>query len=240
MRPTTFITFLLTLTIVKAKATILWSDLNSGDLIFLDPKPTKGSDFDDAILSTGLATIKWMEEDDRYPPSITNEIASHVGIVWKDEQDSSISIVQALPGQGVILKAKDDFVNSIPFNSTTIYLGLPNSYVLQDIQEDAASIAYDQIGLPYADGFEKPPNSFYCSSLINYAFQLAAKERSTTNNLEDILAPSDFVLLFSPEEYWEEYYENLGMSVPVNVTGNNPTLVLHSYGLEFQVFDGFY
>lgn len=43
-----------------------------------------------------------------------------------------------------------------------------------------------------------------------------------------------FTLLFEPAAFWRRYYQQLEMPLPVNVTGSNPTLLLHSPALRYE------
>ena len=42
-----------------------------------------------------------------------------------------------------------------------------------------------------------------------------------------------FTLLFVPQAYWKRYYAAMNATLPVNVTGSNPTLLLHSGPVHF-------
>ena len=51
-----------------------------------------------------------------------------------------------------------------------------------------------------------------------------------------VLGPADFKLIFVPLPYWKAYYAALGLELPTNTTGSNPTLQLHSPRLTFAPF----
>lgn len=92
-----------------------------------------------------------------------------------------------------------------------------------------------QLGKPYAHDFEPPPSEFYCSSLVIWSYTTAASGHRV------FLPPTlpDFTLLFEPLAFWKQYYKGMGLRLPVNVTGSNPTLLLHSPALSFEeVGDG--
>ena len=84
----------------------------------------------------------------------------------------------------------------------------------------AVEIALAQVGKPYALDFAPPPNQFYCSSLVRYAYQQASGR-------EHVFLHEAFNLIFDPLVYWQDYYTGMGLKLPVNVTGSNPTLLLH-------------
>ena len=84
----------------------------------------------------------------------------------------------------------------------------------------AVAVAAAQVGKPYATLFEPPSSgSFYCSSLVVYAFRAAlARHR--------VFVDERFVLIFKPRSFWASYYSPTPL--PVNASGSNPTLLLHS------------
>jgi hypothetical protein len=200
--------------------------IETGDMIFVRPDLSPFSAFDDAILATGAATIEWMRESGDYP-HLTTEVASHVAIAWRDHHhNGELSFVQALPGYGVILTSSDDFFHSSLPETTTYYHAQAIDPEVRKRRSAAASAALTQVGKPYADNFEAPPDYFYCSSLVDWSYQVAL-------NTTEVLCPSDFVLLFFPQLYWQQYYASIHQELPVNTTGSNPTLLLHSEKMTF-------
>ena len=106
----------------------------------------------------------------------------------------------------------------------------------------------------------EPPSSgaYYCSSLVEWSYEQAlARGRRQKQKLKQklkaqahwrtatpiasggggVLCPGNFTLLFVPLPYWQAYYATLGLDLPVNVTGSNPTLLLHSPRLTFASCD---
>jgi hypothetical protein len=201
-------------------------NIKTGDLIHIAPKPSRYSELDDAILLTGKATVHWLRQNGQ--PDVTNEVASHVAIAWRDSSNSSdLYFVQALPGQGVILTSEVDFFHSFP-SSTTVYV----STVVTDTttRQRAAEVALAEVGKPYADDFQSPPEAFYCSSLVDWAYSSAMR-------VEAFLVDPSFTLLFVPEQWWQAYYDEMGEALPANTTGSNPTLTLHSAKATFHVYE---
>jgi hypothetical protein len=225
------------LSVIYSSISISLESLESGDLVFIRPhfQKSKYNAFDDAILVTGVATVRWMKTNGY--PLIGDEIASHVAMAWRDAGEGGdriqhLSFIQALPDLGVILTPADEFIYSVPLNSTLYAATVVDPYVRRR-SEQAAQVALSQVGKPYASNFESPPTAFYCSSLIDWAYASVADNSGNG----EVLCPKDFVLIFAPEKYWTDYYENLEppQSLPQNITGSNPTLLLHSKKLFFSV-----
>ena len=102
-------------------------------------------------------------------------------------------------------------------------------------RESAALIAAGCEGLPYSTDFAPPSASaaFYCSSLVEWAYQQASGR-------PDALFPgrtTPFKLLFEPRGYWRQYYAKMGVVLPRNATGSNPTELLHSPMLRFTAYE---
>lgn len=88
-------------------------------------------------------------------------------------------------------------------------------------------MAWVQVGKAYASSFEPPSSGkFYCSSLVEYAYQTVTKQSG-------VFVKDRFTLLFVPLAYWTRYYAAMNQTLPLNVTGSNPTLLLHSGPVAF-------
>ena len=204
--------------------------IETGDLIFIQPDPNKYSELDDAILATGRATISWMRNNGYN--NVTNEVSSHVAIGWRDiNNNNELSFIQALPNSGVIKTSEEDFFHSSNPSTTTYYHASISNINMKQYKQKAADIALKQVGKPYADDFQAPPEYFYCSSLVDWAYQQASGR-------DEVFAPSNFTLIFVPEQWWTDYYASMTppQILPQNVTGSNPTLVLHSPELSFKEY----
>lgn len=199
------------------------SGISTGDLVFVSPPYDITSAFDDAIMASGEATVRWMRQNGT--PNATHEVVSHVALASRNAA-GELSFVQALPPQ-VVLTPEADFWHMIGPN-TTLYHATAVDSAVRAAGPAAAELAISQVGKPYANDFEPPPDEFYCSSLVEWAYSQALTSTS-------VFAPDNFVLIFVPELYWENYYEAMGLELPVNTTGSNPTLLLHSSKLAFSV-----
>ena len=81
----------------------------------------------------------------------------------------------------------------------------------------------------YASDFSPPPTGFYCSSLVTYAYR-----RALGRPHDNVFLDRPFPLIFVPLAFWESWYKALvpPQHVPVNVTGSNPTELLHSPAVD--------
>lgn len=194
--------------------------IQTGDLVFVPGVLNGRSEYENAISATGNATVAWMQHHGY--PSVTNELSFHVALAWRNHSTSDLFFVEAI-GLGVMLTSAKDFFHG----RDSLYHAVLVDSALSLARADAVHIAMEQLGKPYASNFEKPPLSFYCSSLVDWAFQQAA-------GVTEAFAPADFLLIFDPVDYWKDYYAKMGLTLPVNVTGSNPTLLLHSPKLKFD------
>ena len=197
--------------------------LETGDLIFVQPPLDTGSPLDDAILATGAATIQWL----RYHGAVvdSNETAVHVAVALRDPDSGELSFVEAVP-PAVQTTPADVFFRAWPERTRFYHGGFRNATIRQR-QPAAAQLASKQMGRPYANNFGPPPNQFYCSSLVDWAY------RQVTGD-EHVLIDDPFTLIFVPHEFWKQYYADMNSTLPANVTGSNPTLLLHSPHLQYS------
>ena len=206
--------------------------LETGDLVFVNPPPTR-TPFGSAILKTGEATIGWMIRNG-YEVN-TNETAIHVAIAKRGENADSLSFVQAVPGEGVVITPAAEFFDEN--QGATLYAAkVVGAHIMTRVA--AVREAESQVGKPYANDFapvspaeSSPSQGFYCSSLVDWSYARAYHSARL-----DAFIDKRFTLLFVPIEYWKQYYRSIGMPLPVNVSGTNPTLLLHSPRVSFRRF----
>lgn len=110
--------------------------------------------------------------------------------------------------------------------------------VLQPTQVYAAAVraARSVVGSSYASEFEPPSaGKYYCSSLVEWAFARALAEAGQPSSMNSLFTQNvTFRMLFVPMQFWKKYYASVNLSVPVNATGSNPTLLLHSPAVTFS------
>lgn len=198
--------------------------LQSGDLIFLRPPVDESSNLSRAILATGEATLSWLRARGS-SPNVTAQTASHVALAWHN--GTALNFVQALPPAVVVTPAAEFWHSAPP--GTRFFRAWAVDPALRALGATAAQLAASLVGAPYAEDFGPPSTGrFYCSSLAEYAFELATRQAS------EVLVPADFELLWSPPSFWRRYFAHRGRAVPENVTGSNPTLLLQSVALRFE------
>lgn len=204
---------------VSTSSVLLQEQWRTGDLIFIEPPFDPKQPYDNAIKSTGVATIDWMRKNGIAVPETATQTVTHVALAWVD-QDDNVSFVEAIPPAVTVTPAAAFFARYPP--GVTFYHGVTEFNTTSFVGEVAVMVAKLQKGKPYATLFE-PPNSgqFYCSSLVQFAYETAVKQTH-------LFIPIDFPLMFVPLKFWEDYYMERHEKIPTNMTGSNPTLLLHS------------
>ena len=192
----------------------------NGDLIFVKPPLTSTSPLDRAILATGTATLNWLRTHN-YNVNPNNEISLHVALSYVAVNHSRY-FIQAIPPQ-VVITPEIDFYHMIGPNTQLFHgaLSFNNS-----VRAAAIKKALLQVGKPYANDFQAPSKEFYCSSLIEYSYFPAH------SFIKEI-----FKLIFVPTSFWKKYYRERNISLPINVTGSNPTLLMYSPFVNLSLID---
>ncbi len=80
-----------------------------------------------------------------------------------------------------------------------------------DYAEKVKSQAEKYLGLPYNHGFYPESEGFYCSQYIAKILPVFETVPMKFNDEKNEIS-----------EYWKEYYEKLGLEVPLNMPGTNP------------------
>jgi hypothetical protein len=212
------------LAFVAAAASVPEYSLQTGDLLFVQPPLDATLPLDSAILATGAATIAWLRSQG--VPVASNETVVHVALVYRDTQSDRVTLVEATPPVVTQTPARSFFESWT--NASTFFLGRLKDPDVRAHGAEAVGAALQQLGKPYADDFGTPPQEFYCSSLVTWAYGKA------TGKDVNVFVDQPFTLIFEPLEFWEQYYSAMNMTLPLNVTGSNPTLLLHSPRVEFS------
>ena len=163
--------------------------LQSGDLLFLN---NNRSNMEKAIsASTGEYT--------------------HVALVERDSADN-VWVIEASPKYGVQRIPYNQFERE---NNLGFFGGNIDIYRLSVPFDTAVVIvrAKKLVGKPYDNAFLPDNDAYYCSELIQGAFDgiFPSKPmnwRDADGNLPD---------------YWKKHFEKLGVAVPEGVLGTNPT-----------------
>ena len=163
--------------------------LQSGDLLFLN---NNRSDMEKAITAS------------------TGEY-SHVALVERDSADD-VWVIEASPKKGVQCIPYSQFEREhlLRFNPGTIDI-----YRLTAPFDTAAVIARAKnlVGKAYDDTFLPDNDAYYCSELIQVAFDGIFPSKPMNWRDADGNLP----------EYWIKHFEKLGVPVPEGVPGTNPT-----------------
>ena len=131
---------------------------------------------------------------------------SHVALVERDS--AGLWLIEATPEDGVLRRPFNDYEREFLVKAFHIYrLTIPF--------DTAAVIARAKslVGKPYDDAFLPDNDAYYCSELIQVAFDglfesMPMNWRDADGNLP---------------EYWTKHFEKLNMPVPEGVMGTNPT-----------------
>lgn len=198
------------------------ANIKTGDLLFVRPPLDDQIGLDAGILDTGNATIWWLRE---HGVSVTSNITvTHVAIALRDEL-GQLQIVQAVPPV-VTLTPGEFFFSNI--TGVEYFHGTITDPTVRAAGSNAVTVAMKQLGRPYANAFQQPSSGeFYCSSLVEYAYQQALARN------DPVFTQDTFHLLFVPKTFWRKYYAAMNVTMPVNETGSNPTLLLHSNIVNF-------
>ena len=203
------------------------SSLSTGDLIFVRPH-FDASPVDRAILDVGAATIRWLRAHGAQVHG--NETSVHVALAWRNESAGGLlSFVEAVP-PAVRLTRAEDFWRGWP--AATFYRAQLKDPAVRWAGPAAARMALSKLGTPYSDAFAPPPKEFYCSSLVEWAYQQAVRA-------PHVFVDEPFPLIFVPRPFWVRYYASLNLTLPpANTTGSNPTLLLHSPHVAYARLPG--
>jgi hypothetical protein len=226
--------------------------LRHGELLFVSPRLDPAFPFDAAILQTGEATIAWLHQHGvvgiHLPVAMANVTATHVALAWRGGNATSalpfstiggqphgdLHFIEALPQVGVVVTPAAAFFaangGAPGAGGTSYWRGAVGDGRQQQQQPSrlaarAAEAAWSQRGKPYAADFEPPSSGrFYCSSLAVWAYRAAAAKP------DGVLLPEglNYTMIFEPLTFWEAYYRRLNLSLPVNDSGSNPTLLMHA------------
>mmetsp|Transcript_12128 Transcript_12128/g.22877 ORF Transcript_12128/g.22877 Transcript_12128/m.22877 type:complete len:225 (+) Transcript_12128:64-738(+) len=195
-------------------------NLRAGDLLFVH-RPTNVSDpLSRAIEATGLATVRWLEAHGRHV--LHKDTAAHVAMVV-----NATTIVQA--ASDVELISVENWWSSYAAAATVFVGALPSAG--EAARGRAVQWALGKVGEPYAENFQPPTlgrESFYCSSLVDYAYRFAFQRQLVFTDIE-------FPLQWEPRDFWERYYRGLNQTIP-QYNGSNPTLLLQSAAVTYSKF----
>ena len=131
---------------------------------------------------------------------------SHVALVERDS--TGTWIIEATPKNGV---QRISFYNF----KRRLFMDFFNVYRITAPFDTAAVIARAKslIGKPYDNAFLPDNDAYYCSELIQAAFDDLFESKPMNWRDKEGNLP----------EYWKKHFKELGMSIPEGVLGTNPT-----------------
>ncbi len=157
--------------------------------------------------------------------AVSSEPIYHVTMIVESHPDN-ITIIQALPGKGVFISNHKNIcdVESI-FNIIEVSRVDVDKYIAYK----AVEIAKQHIGESYNDIFSpdsinsKGEHSFYCSQLIQYAYNGASEHEIFPSHPMGFPNQDGIV-----STYWMQYFESLNTEVPVGMNGSHPGIMYES------------
>lgn len=210
------------------------ASLRHGDLIFASEPLNLALPLDRAIREVGVSTIRWLN-DRGVETSHNDATAEHVAMVVADGSGHATSVVEAVRLLGVRVLSLEGFFDEF-VEGTEFWRGQVTGTSATD-RAKAVSFALQRTGAEYAYDFAPPSmlattpwsQKYYCSSLVDFAYQSALGETQ-------VFSPEPFPLMFEPRSFWEEYYKEQSQPVPTGF-GSNPTLLMHSKRLTISKID---
>lgn len=148
---------------------------------------------------------------------VTDGVWSHVGIIRL--LPDGIHVLEATPGQGVVLTPLDDFLEGSAHDAEG--RAVVRVFRIRDLSPDEISAAIARaeacLGRPYDKGFAPGTEALYCSELVYESFRRANGEPVFSAVPMTFKGPDG-----ETAPYWIRYYERLGSPVPEGVPGTNP------------------
>lgn len=174
-------------------------DINNGDLIFVGAEEEN--------LSGAINRVTQLNE---------NTTFDHVGIIEKTKD--SVFVLHAAPKGGSQREFINDFYNDRSKNALVIYR-LKNEY-LKSIPQ-AIINAKNLLGKPYNWDYILNNEEYYCSDFVERAFR--------NDQIFDLI-PMNFKNPKTGEidQFWIDFYDKKGKSVPQNEPGTNPNQIASS------------
>lgn len=164
-------------------------------------------------LQTGdLIFVCGQDEMDRAVSAAT-DVYNHVAIV--ERMGDSLLVIDATPSRGVARRSLDDFVNGLTDENKLMY---PMRMTVAVDTAQVMKLAKALVGVRYDSAFLPDNDRIYCSELIQRCYLDKAGNPFFASR------PMNFCdTTFTMQPYWEGWFASLGMDVPQNVMGTNPS-----------------
>ncbi|CAI2649809.1 hypothetical protein AKUA1404_04760 [Apilactobacillus kunkeei] len=171
--------------------------MKNADLLLIEPKK---DDFSNLIANTTSVKHKY----------------SHVALVYINKGEEFV--IHAIPNRGVVKQRFSQFLDDRKDERIDLYR------VTRDINtNEVIGRAKKVLGKPYNNLFLNHHDSFYCSQLVTYAYELE-------NVFE--LTPLRFGENGKIDDRWIKYYQEYEISVPVDEVGSSPNSLVESQMIE--------
>lgn len=171
---------------------------------------------EDKDKTAGFDTLKagdllFMRDDSQMGSAIRTATGcySHVGIFFDG------ILFHATRKKGVV---KQELKSYLKENPHEVFV-----YRYPDINlEEAKETAEKYLGRPYNDSFYPNNGAFYCSQYVAEVVPIFGTVPMSFGDEKSKIS-----------EYWENYYEKLGLAVPLELEGTNPSQLASSEKLVF-------
>lgn len=141
---------------------------------------------------------------------------SHLGLVYR-RADDSLFVIEAI-GDEVTLTPYDKFLSRSLNDVGQPKVIAMRSNLSKSLIQEAVKLALKEVGKSYDDYFMPENGKWYCSELIAYAFNQAARKQIFKDS------PMTFKTLGTDSIHpaWSEYFQNINARVPEGLPGCNP------------------
>lgn len=199
---------------MQNKGRYIFSIIRSGILfcLILCSMPSLSAQTEGDLRSGDLLFVRAQQSAMEQAIAASTGNYTHVALVERDST-GRLFLIEAIPSAGV---------HRIPY---TPDYGPCERYRLAQPFDTAAVIrrAKAYLGLPYDQAFQPGDQALYCSELIYYCF-LDADGRPLFEAI-----PMNFRNARGRlPRYWRRHFKRLGLPVPEQVPGTNPTDLAHS------------
>ncbi|GHU43533.1 UDP-N-acetylmuramoylalanyl-D-glutamate--2, 6-diaminopimelate ligase [Bacilli bacterium] len=167
------------------------------------------------LKSADLLFVKTrLNDEDEFAAAISESTGaySHVAIAT-----SGTTVIHATPKDGVIEETLVAFLSNHP--------QVDCFRVADIVAPDVLLEARKHLGKPYNHSFYPDGDAFYCSQLVITAFANQVKLPETAMTF------GDGEKLIS--DYWQAYFDQLGVAVPLGQLGSNPDQIARFSALEY-------
>lgn len=134
---------------------------------------------------------------------------SHVGIYLQEQ------LYHATHEKGVVYESLVDYLKK-EMQVCHVY-----RYERVDVAQVLAK-AQEHIGKPYNDSFYPGQSAFYCSSLVAELVPIFSFVPMSFSDGKQAIS-----------DFWQAYYDDLGLDVPVGVVGTNPSQLAKCPDLQY-------